>query len=116
MSKPGKRVLIVDDNHDVLDAMAMFVTSIGHLAESVPGGIEALEKLEFGRFDVVLTDLMMPGMSGQELAREIRKRRPALPVVLMSVSPPRYPSDDIAGVLHKPFSLAELSSAIEAVC
>ena len=80
------------------------------------GESEALEKLEFGHFDVVLTDLLMPGMSGQELAREIRKRRPALPVVLMSVSPPRYPSDDIAGVLHKPFSLAELSSAIEAVC
>ena len=115
MPKP-KRVLVVDDHEAILDSVAMFVMCVGHVAESVAGGAEALEKLERSEFDVVLTDLLMPDMNGEQLAQEIKKRQPDLPVVLMTGRPPEEFSPEIARTLRKPFSLAELRTAIGEVC
>ncbi len=69
---PGRRVLIVDDNADQGQLMAMLLERLGHRALVAHGGAEAIEMALASRPDVVLVDLGMPGMDGFELARRIR--------------------------------------------
>ena len=117
MRTTPKSVLVVDDHEAVLESIAMFVMHIGHAALTVSSGAEALNKLDEGKFDLVLTDLQMPGMRGDELAREIKKRRPDLPVVLMTAGRAHeHCSPSFAGSLPKPFSLAELRNVIADLC
>lgn len=84
MSKP-KRILIVDDeesNRDLLEAM---VNSFGHESETARDGIEAVAKLKLD-IDLVLLDIMMPGMDGFEVARQIRNEQKVsdLPIIMVT--------------------------------
>lgn len=82
-------------------------------------GDEALRVIEAGAtFDLLLTDVMLPGMTGPDLYRHVTKTRPGLPVVFMS----GYTADLLAdhgigeaGVLHKPFSHETLAAKVRAV-
>lgn len=76
--------LIVDDNQSVRDLTGRVLKAHGYTVTAAEGGLEALAWLDRTPVDpdVVLLDLIMPGMSGQETLREIRLRRPKLPVVL----------------------------------
>jgi PAS domain S-box-containing protein len=70
----GKRVLVVDDNHDAADSMAMLVEFAGGTTRAVYSGAAALELLEAFGPDVVLLDIGMPGMDGYEACRRIRAK------------------------------------------
>jgi signal transduction histidine kinase len=79
------RILIVEDNLDVGRFSSQILRDLGYRAEWVTSAAEALRRLASeARFDVVFSDVVMPGMSGIELGLEIRKRHPNLPVVLTS--------------------------------
>ena len=58
------RILLVDDNQVVRDMLVDLVGSLGYRADAADGGAEALSLFDRGQYDVVLTDLVMPGMSG----------------------------------------------------
>lgn len=107
-----KRVLVVDDEPAVRDLVTALLRNSGYVVETAPGGTEALEKVEAGAFDVVFTDLVMPGMKGDQLAREIKTRRPTLPVVLLTGHKPAGLSTDFACILQKPFTRDELRRTI----
>ena len=69
-------------------------------------------------FDLVLTDLSMPGMSGWEVAGRIQSDAPGLPVVLVTgstISEQQIRSSGVAGVVHKPFEIKELLTTISTV-
>jgi len=68
----GERVLIVDDNHDAAESLAMLVELIGNEAQVAYDGASALALLDEFRPGLVLLDLTMPGMSGFEVARAVR--------------------------------------------
>ena len=70
----SRRVLVVDDNEDSAESMSVLLRLKGHIVESEHDGRHALETAERFRPDVVLLDLGMPGMSGYEVCREIRKQ------------------------------------------
>lgn len=67
-----RRVLVVDDNRDGADALKMLLESMGHLVSVAYDGIAALEAFERMRPDLVLLDLVLPGMSGTDVARRMR--------------------------------------------
>lgn len=80
-----RSILIVDDSGvDRRLAGAILEKAGGWTIDYAVDGIEALEKLKRGHFQIVLTDLLMPGLNGLELMAEIRRKHPQVPVVLMT--------------------------------
>jgi PAS domain S-box-containing protein len=73
-AKPGMRVLVVDDNHDAAEVLCMLLQSIGVNVETVDSGPAALAAIPDNRPDVILMDIGMPGMDGNEVARRIRQQ------------------------------------------
>lgn len=80
------RILAVDDNQEFLETLTLQLTNLGFEVTGASSGAEALARLEQGHFDVVLLDVMMPTMSGDEVARRIRGRRRTrgIPIVLLT--------------------------------
>jgi two-component system sensor histidine kinase/response regulator len=81
------RILIVDDRRTTREILEVTLQRVGYRSSSVSSAAEALEKLAEERFDLVITDLLMPNMSGLELLCEIRKKhsRTDLPVLFLTV-------------------------------
>lgn len=77
-------VLVVDDEPMARDVMAQYLTGDGHRVQTASNGHEGLEQFKAGRFDVVLTDQAMPGLSGGELASLIKTRAPSVAVILVT--------------------------------
>ncbi len=80
-----KRVLIVDDDPDIHQFLDIALKDSGCYIESAFDGREALAKIEAHDWDVVITDVIMPRMDGMELLDHVRKLRPQLPVLVMTV-------------------------------
>ena len=110
-----KLVLVVDDELPVLELLTKLINQLGHAAETARDAVEALRKVETTKFDLVLTDLHMPGMKGDELAHEIKKRTPGKPGVLITGSEPPSLSQNIGRVLLKPFSMRKLNEVIDSL-
>ncbi len=81
------RVLVVDDEPSVSQALARMLTSAGHLATIAPDGLKAIELLAVTPFDVVVSDLQMPQMDGLTLLRRIRAHDLDVPVVFVTGNP-----------------------------
>lgn len=84
LSEAKAVVLCVDDEAIPLNLRKSVLQKFGFQVITALCGAEALHVLDIQRVDIVLTDLLMPGMSGTELARNVKRRRPELPVVLYS--------------------------------
>ncbi|HEU5192253.1 MAG TPA: ATP-binding protein [Methylomirabilota bacterium] len=82
--RAGLRVLVVDDQRELRDILREFLSELGCQPTLVGSGKAGLETLEHESFDVVLTDLLLPGASGWEIARAAKRRSPGCRVVLMS--------------------------------
>ncbi len=77
-------ILLVEDSPEVSLITVEYLTELGHQAVAVANAELAMEKLAGRRFDAVMTDVSLPGMSGIELAKELIKNHPRLPVVIAS--------------------------------
>jgi CheY-like chemotaxis protein len=108
----SKQILVVDDTPMVLDAMSMALTFYGYAVETASSAVEALDKVSGASFDLVITDFKMPGMMGDVLAKEIKKRHPDLPIILLSGYPPPVRPADVDIVLLKPYSNLSLQTAV----
>lgn len=82
--KALRKVLVVDDDPVVGKSIDRILSSRGYAVISAAGGEEAMERLASEDYDVVYTDIKMPGMSGLEVARHIKESRPWLPVVIVT--------------------------------
>jgi CheY-like chemotaxis protein len=110
------RILVVDDEPSVGDAVKMLLSFDGHEVEAINNSQEALARFKAGRFDLVFTDYAMPGMNGDELAAAIKADAPGQPVVMITAYAgmmPQSPSVDF--VIGKPFRLQQLREAITRV-
>ena len=114
----GARVLVVDDEEMVRTVTTKLLRLRGHTVEAVNGGPAALTALAGGAdgrapFDIVVTDLSMPDMSGRELAAAVRARYPGLPVLLLTGDTDAdTDGTDVAAVVKKPFELDDLDAAV----
>ena len=78
------RVLVVDDDMGICRSVEEILAADGCSVETASDGVEALRRVESSRFDVVLTDVVMPHMDGYELYNALRERYPDLPVLMMT--------------------------------
>jgi CheY-like chemotaxis protein len=110
------RLLLVDDNHVVRDMLVDLVGSLGYRADAAGSGAEALALFDRGQYAVVLTDLVMPGMSGWEVLAAVRQRDPRMPIIIISGTPaigdPRAAQPGVA-VLRKPIDVTALDATIK---
>jgi CheY-like chemotaxis protein len=104
-----RKVLVVDDDPVVGKSFDRVLSGKGYAVITASSGQEALTKLETEDYDVVFTDIKMPGMSGLEMTEQVKQKRPWLPVVIVTGygSPDNEARADAAGVsgfLRKPLS------------
>ena len=92
------KILVVDDDRVNLSALGKFLELDGFEIERAGDGVEPLDKLQIARFDLVLSDIRMPRMSGLELAREMRVNFASTPIVLMTADLPDDPAETAAQV------------------
>ena len=78
------RILVVDDDPDIHVLLSAILKDAGFQMASATSGLEGLHRLESGRYDLVLTDVCMPGLDGLELLQRIQQRCPETPVVVMT--------------------------------
>jgi len=70
---PQIRALVVDDNEDISESLAMLLRRNGYAVETASSGFEAIEKCDASGFEVIISDIGMPQMNGYELARKLRQ-------------------------------------------
>jgi CheY-like chemotaxis protein len=110
-------VLVVDDDEAVRSTTADILGALGYTVLQASDAVTALSLLEpEATIDVLLTDVAMPGMSGPELARQVRRMRPHLPIVFISgYADPEGLAGDVGlgRLVRKPFRSSELREQIE---
>lgn len=78
------RILVVEDDEDMRENLRRLLDGAGYEVRLAMDGVEAITLLQMQPCHLVLTDLVMPGMGGLEMLKEIRKQDPSLPVVFLS--------------------------------
>jgi len=118
----GESILVVDDEEGLVRLAEEVLASLGYEPVGCLGALEALSVFRAApeRFDAVVSDVIMPDMTGPELVRELRRLQPALPVILMSGygGPDLQAQAQAAGaqaVLMKPLAAAELAACLASV-
>ncbi len=118
---PGgaERILLVDDEASLVEVGEQMLEELGYTVESRTSSAEALALFMLGpdRFDLVITDMTMPEMTGEDLAREIKNVRPEQPILLCTgfssrMNPERAEEVGIDGYLAKPLLLRNLALAV----
>lgn len=114
-------ILVVDDEPDILELMRLLLERRGYAVTMARNGIEALKSLERQRFDLLVTDIIMPEMDGFDLISRVRHHWRQMPVIAVSggIRPRR--AGGMAGMeqngadifLLKPFRSSELIDAVE---
>jgi CheY-like chemotaxis protein len=99
-SEPSKKViLVVDDDQDMLNLVEFFLRDIADHVVCVNSGKEALDRLQTESYDLVISDIIMPEMSGIDLARAIKKGHPELQILACSEGGTSEARDLVAGII-----------------
>ncbi len=114
---PGKRILVVDDEAAVRAVLAQILRRCGQRVDEADSGEAALSRLEQQRYDLIFTDLGMPGMSGWELTEVIRQTHPDTSIILVTgwseqIDPVEARARGIAAVLAKPFTIQQVKQLL----
>jgi putative two-component system response regulator len=111
------RILAIDDEHVIRTLVVEILESVGHEVVGAESAEHALELLETDEFDLVVSDVVMPGLSGLELLEAARRRQASLPVLLVTGAGTyetlsQALTRGAAGLVTKPFAHAELQLAV----
>ena len=112
------KILVVDDDHDVRTVTSDTIHELGYMAVTVASAEEAIAKLRAERFDLLITDVAMPGTDGVELARQARAIDEHLPILFSSgYADVQTFGEELSDetVLRKPFRIADIASRIQKV-
>ena len=119
MEENSSSILVVDDNPEIREIIQVLLGGEGYLVETAGNGVKALEMLENREYDLIILDIMMPGISGIKTCEEIRKIS-HVPVLFLTAK--SQESDKLLGLmaggddyLVKPFSYAELLARVKAL-
>jgi DNA-binding response OmpR family regulator len=114
------RILVVDDDSDLRQLYGFVLTRPGYLVDVAEDGAAGWEALQANRYNLLITEHEMPGLTGVELVRKLRAARMALPVVMAARRLPveelaRSPSLQLAATLAKPFLTDALLDTVQEV-
>lgn len=111
------RILVVEDEKPINELVCRNLQLVGHMVEPIFNGTEALNKLENTNYDLILLDVMMPGLSGFELAKQLRYDIPIIFVTAKEDLSSRLEGLGLGGddYITKPFEILELLARVEAV-
>ena len=105
----GKRILLVEDERVVREALRLFLSLDSHTVVEANNGAEAFALFCAGRFDLVMTDYEMPFVKGNELALRIRQVAPRQPILMVTAySHKPNPDNPVDAVVRKPFNSEQL--------
>ena len=120
MSPSERRILVVEDQQDIADLIAMHLRDLGHQVDCVEDGIRGFEAARDGRYDLVVLDVMLPGRDGLDVLRSLRMERVDTPVLMLTARSTEI--DRVLGLelgaddyLTKPFSIPELQARVKAI-
>jgi CheY-like chemotaxis protein len=106
-------ILVIDDEKEILNIIKIVLSRAGFKVEIALNGKEGVQKFNNGRFDLVITDILMPGLNGREVVNHIRTSdRPCTPIIGISGTPWFLESNQFDAVFAKPFSSEDLINSI----
>jgi CheY-like chemotaxis protein len=111
----GARLLLVEDDDSVRQLMAESLEAIGYAVTQAADGETALTMLRKNLPDLLITDYLMPGMTGAELMQKVRVQAPELPMIIATGYADMKAIEEVIGenqLLRKPFPLAELAATV----
>jgi CheY-like chemotaxis protein len=115
-------ILFVDDEAQLVNVGQRMLEGLGYVVETKTSSVEALEtfRMHSDRYDVVITDMTMPGMTGETLAKELMELQPDTPIILCTgfshkMDEEKAKSIGIKGFVMKPLVKAEIANAIRSV-
>jgi two-component system, OmpR family, copper resistance phosphate regulon response regulator CusR len=118
-ARGGMRILVIEDEPRILSFLVRGLEAEGFTVESAMHGVAALERARAGHPDLVVLDLLLPGIDGLTVLRELKQERPELPVVILSARgdlPTKLRGFELGAsdYVAKPFVLAELIARVRA--
>ncbi len=115
-----RRILVVEDSRDIAELVALHLGDAGYAVDLCGDGLEALQRLSAGHYDLVVLDLMLPGMDGITLCSRLRAQAAYVPILMLTAKSTEL--DRVLGLevgaddyLTKPFSLRELVARVKAL-
>jgi len=116
----SKNVLIIEDDKDIATLVSLHITDLGLETTIHHDGTSGLEAAQSGSYDLLILDLMLPGVDGLEICRTIRARGSRMPVLMLTAKSEEL--DKVLGLelgaddyLTKPFSVRELTARVKAL-
>ena len=116
----GQRILVIEDERDIAELVRLNLRDQGYTVRVAHDGVAGLADAESGDFDLLILDLMLPGMDGLEVCRRIRSRNRYLPSLMLTAKSTEL--DRVLGLemgaddyLTKPFSVMELAARVKAI-
>ncbi len=111
------RALVVDDEPHIRELWCEFLKLLGCDSDQAATGMEALACFDGGQYDLLVSDLLMPGLTGWDVADTVRRRDPSIGVILISGSPTAINADLLqepgVTLLEKPVHLKTFRAAVE---
>ncbi|MBD8530759.1 MULTISPECIES: response regulator [unclassified Massilia] len=114
--RPGVRILVVEDDDFVRESMVESLEALGHTVAQAPHAEAALLELRRARPGLIITDYLMPGMTGAELVLRARAELPGVPMIIATGYADMKAIEQVIGddmLLRKPFQLNELAAIVE---
>ena len=107
-------ILVIDDEKGILRVIEEALTKFGHNVEIAADGCEGIQKFDDGSYDMVITDLRMPGIDGKGVVKHIRSsQKSSIPVIGISGTPWLIQDLGFDAVLPKPFPLQDLVESVK---
>ena len=117
---PNKQILIIEDNEDMAQLLAIHLRELNHNVELCFDGTDGLEKSEKNIYDLIILDLMLPGVNGLEICKKLRARENHVPILMLTAKSSEL--DRVSGLeigaddyVTKPFSITEVLARIKAI-
>jgi CheY-like chemotaxis protein len=115
---PTYKILVVDDEEEVRQLLVKFLSQRGHQCQEATDGADALHKAVANGFDAIITDIVMPKMDGVTLTKQLLKRSPKLPIMVMTGHSNEFSSvtamaSGAREFIKKPFSLIEFATRFD---
>ncbi len=116
----GKSILIIEDNKELAHLLELHLRDLGFTVDTVLDGVSGIAKAEAGSYDLIILDLMLPGLDGLEICRRLRSKASYAPILMLTSKSSEL--DRVLGLelgaddyVTKPFSIKELMARVKAI-